>query len=200
MVTGELLPPSEQNRRAEYWAPRISAQLRRSVESIIEAGRLLIEAKAACEHGEFLRLFNDHSNPVDGCLPFGRRTGHMLREIAGCTVLSNGKHISNLPTSWGALYDLSRIPEQDLIDAIESGRVTPELKRSDVRKLITDESDDQPQTEPEPSRVLNLMDLIAKTRETIADLVEEFGEHRETLINILSQELRSLQEEFGNDR
>lgn len=194
MVTGELLPPSEQSGRAEDWAPRISAQLRKSVESIIEAGRLLIEAKAACEHGEFLRLFNDHRDPVADCLPFGRPTGTKLMAIARSAAITKCAHVHTLPCSWGTLYELSRIPEADFIDAIETGRITPELKRSEVRKLITDDSDDQPQAEPEPSRVLNLMDLIAKTRETIADLVEEFGEHRETLINILSQELRSLQD------
>lgn len=200
MVTGELLPPSEQSGRAEDWAPRISAQLRKSVESIIEAGRLLIEAKAACEHGEFLRLFRDHDNHVQDCLPIGADSGQRLMAIAKCDAITKAEHVRYLPCSWGTLYELTRLPEPDLINAIESGRVTPELKRSDVRKLIADESGDSPQAKPEPSKVVSLMDLIAKTRETIADLAEEFGEHRETLINILSQELRSLQEEFSNDR
>lgn len=191
-----LLPPVDQSSLAESWAPLIAGRLRASAENIIEAGRLLIEAKAACAHGEFLRLFNDHSNPVDGCLPFGRATAMRLMAIAGCPVISNVAHAQHLPTSWTTLYELTRLPEPDLIDAIESGRVTPELKRSDVRKLITDASDDDPQVEPEPSKALNLMDLIAKTRETIADLAEEFGdEHKATLINVLRQEARGIEGE-----
>src|SRR5690606_8102365 len=114
--------------------------------------------------------FNDHREPVEDCLPFGRATAMRLMAIADCPAISNVARAQHLPASWTTLYELSRLPEADLIDAIESGRVTPELKRSDVRKLITDESDDSPQVKSEPSKVLNLMDLIAKTRETIADL------------------------------
>jgi hypothetical protein len=45
------------------WAARISAAWQQSVTSIIETGRLLTEAKAALDHGEWLPM-------VESDLPF----------------------------------------------------------------------------------------------------------------------------------
>ena len=39
--------------RADEWADRICRQLGKSVEAIIEVGRLLVAAKAKLPHGEF---------------------------------------------------------------------------------------------------------------------------------------------------
>jgi DNA-directed RNA polymerase subunit RPC12/RpoP len=98
------------------------------VTSILEVGRLLIEAKAGLVHGEFLAM-------VEGELPFGVNTADKLMRIARHPVLSNSEHVHNLPPSWGTLYDLSRLPVPLLQQAISDGRITPELSRSDVARL-----------------------------------------------------------------
>jgi hypothetical protein len=120
--------------RAEYWAPRIAAEWRKSVEGIIGVGRLLIAAKEACEHGEFLRLFKG-DDPVPEPLPFTVNTAERLMAVARHPVLSNSAHVQSLPQSWGTLYELTKVPETDLAEAIAAGKVTPEMTRSQAAAM-----------------------------------------------------------------
>ena len=53
------------------YAQRITACQRKSVESIIECGRLLIAAKDELKHGEFLKM-------IENELPFKRSTAQAL--------------------------------------------------------------------------------------------------------------------------
>ena len=70
--------------------------------------------------------------------PFGQRTAEMLMEIAGHSILSNPKFFSNLPPSWGTLYEMTRIPEQELEKLIENGTINADIRRRDV-EAIADE-------------------------------------------------------------
>jgi hypothetical protein len=67
-------------------------------------------------------------------LPFGKRTADMLIKIALDKTISNEKHVSHLPTSWGTLYQLTKIP--DLKKAIEEGKIHADMQRKDVKALI----------------------------------------------------------------
>lgn len=186
---------SDKPATAEYWARRISHELCKSVESIISAGAELLDAKAACEHGEFCRMFSDHDSPIENHLSISRKTAFCLMSIAECLPLLNVQHARHLPTSWTTLYELSRLPEMDLQDAIESGRVTPELKRGDVRKLI---AGDEEKTPPLPlSKKARQDDLIADTRTAIRDLADEFGDDGSAAVAVVTQELESLSEEVA---
>jgi hypothetical protein len=123
---------------AEYWAPRITAEWRKSVEGILGVGQQLIAAKEACEHGEFLRLFKGHENAVSDPVPFGDRSARMLMELATHPVLSNRKFISDLPQSWGTLYELTKLDDQTLIAGIKAGEITPDMTRADATALRSD--------------------------------------------------------------
>jgi hypothetical protein len=87
------------------WAARISAAWQKSVDSIIETGRLLLAAKAdpKMQHGEWGTM-------VESDLPFNRHTAHKSMQIAGdkrLASVSQGKH---LPPSWTTLYELTNDP------------------------------------------------------------------------------------------
>ena len=86
------------------WLERISATWRKSVEAIVETGRLLVEAKAAVSHGEWGDLIEQ--------LPFSHRTANYLMQIAAHPVLSNSQTSASLPATWTALAELARIPEE----------------------------------------------------------------------------------------
>src|SRR5690349_19379128 len=75
-----------QNVAAEY-AKRITAAWLKSVESILETGRLLVEAKAALDHGQWLKMFSGMFER--GNVPFGVRTAQMLMAIAEHPVIGN---------------------------------------------------------------------------------------------------------------
>jgi hypothetical protein len=81
---------------------------------------------------------------VEADLPFGPRSARMLMAIAANPVLSDRKHVSDLPPSWGTLYQLSRLPEDRLLAAIESGEVTPGTERRAAVRLLASMPSDLP--------------------------------------------------------
>jgi hypothetical protein len=129
--------------RAEQWAQRICAQHAKSVESIIEVGRLLSEAKTALVHGEWTRLFSDD------LLPFGKRSADMMIAVADHSVLSNEKHASSLPPSWFTLYQLTKVPSDVLRNALKDGVITSDMPRKAIKLLM-------PARTPQPARDVNV--------------------------------------------
>jgi hypothetical protein len=124
--------------KAEYWAPKIHGEWRKSIEGILGVGRQLIAAKEACEHGEFLRLFKGHENAVRDPVPFGHNAADRLMAIARNPVISNSDHSQNLPQSWTTLYELSVLDEETLVAGIKSGEITPETTRAQAAALHAD--------------------------------------------------------------
>jgi len=116
--------------RAEQWAHKINTASARSVESILEIGRLLHAAKRDLAHGEFGRLFDER------LIPFSQNTADRLMAIAGNPVLSNSAHVQNLPPSWGTLYELTKIPGPVLRNAIKDGIITPDIPRKAIAGLL----------------------------------------------------------------
>lgn len=112
----------------EHYANVITAEHQKCASSIIETGRLLIEAKAAVEHGGWLML-------VRKKLPFKERTAQMFMEIAEHPVISNPKFISYWSPSWGTLYELTAFNEPQLLELIEGGKITCSMTRDDVKAL-----------------------------------------------------------------
>jgi len=121
----------------EFWVERIRRKLGESAQNVIDAGRLLIEAKIKVGHGNFERMFADHDDPVTDPLPFGVRTAQRLIAIAddGCW-LSKATHASLLPSSWMTLYELSRLSGELAAAAIEDVRINPAMERRDARDLL----------------------------------------------------------------
>ena len=69
-----------------YYAAAINAEWRKSVEGILQVGKLLIQAKRLCEHGEFLRLFKGNQNAVSNPVPFGEDAAQQLMKVASNAV------------------------------------------------------------------------------------------------------------------
>jgi len=116
--------------RAEQWADRICTQLGKSVEAIIEVGRLLVKAKADLAHGEWGRLFQDE------LVPFTINTAQRLMVISQHPTLSNTAHAQYLPPSWTSLYELTKVEPKRLTAAFKDGIITPDMKRRDVTALL----------------------------------------------------------------
>jgi hypothetical protein len=91
----------------------------------LEAGRLLIEAKAALPHGSFLYM-------VDSELPFKRSTAFRLMTIAADPRLTNGAHVQHLPPHWGTLYELTKLTDEQFEARLATGGIHPEMERRDV--------------------------------------------------------------------
>ena len=117
------------NRGAAYWAEKISARWHEAVQSIIDCGRLLKDAKDALGHGEWGEMFRAKR------VPFSQSTANKLMAIADHKVLTDSEHVPNLPPSWGTLYELSHIPEPDLREMLSDGYINCETPRAEARRL-----------------------------------------------------------------
>jgi hypothetical protein len=145
MVARIAFPPKQpsDNLRADpaaEWAQKICAQWRKGAEAFIEAGRLLIASKADLKSsggGSWEAMMKER-------LPFSPRIAQMLMKIADHPVISDPKHVSLLPPSWGTLYQIARLPAPVVEKAIADGRITPKTERKDVAAL-------KPPKPPEPS-------------------------------------------------
>jgi hypothetical protein len=84
-------------------------------------GDQLLAAKKALKHGEFCRLFRDHASPVKGALSFTRNWAARLMSIARSPIVR--KHGAALPVAIASLYALTRVPGDEIDDAVESGVV-----------------------------------------------------------------------------
>jgi hypothetical protein len=93
------------NSQAEEWATRINIQRGRSVEAIIETGRLFQQAKDELEHGEWGRMFKEKLVPVS------QATADQYMAVARHPILSNSEHAQILPASWSTLYRLARLSD-----------------------------------------------------------------------------------------
>lgn len=114
---------------AADFAARITTTYRRSVEAIIETGRLIAEAKLALDHGEFLSM-------VANDLPFGASTAARLMKVAADERLSNPAHVQHLPASWGTLYEISKLSPAQFDARIADGTISPRMERRDIAMVF----------------------------------------------------------------
>jgi hypothetical protein len=111
------------------WATRIWAVWQKSVDNIIETGRLLHAAKAdpKMQHGEWGTM-------VESDLPFNRHTAHKLMQIAGDKRLTNVSPGKHLPPSWTTLYELTKLDDDTLERKLRDGTIYPGMRRKDVAR------------------------------------------------------------------
>ncbi len=112
----------------EWWAGQVVDHLRASLESIVSAGRTLIEAKAELPHGSWL--------PMLRLAGVGVSKAEALMKIARHPVLGDPQHVGILPASWGTLSELARLTEDEALGALESGAIRPDLTRPEALDLV----------------------------------------------------------------
>jgi hypothetical protein len=174
--------------KAEYWAPKIHAEWRKSVDGILGVGRQLIGAKKECEHGEFLRLFKGHENAVSDPVPFCERSARMLMDVSSNPVLSNRNHGSDLPASWRTLYELTKLDDETLLAGIKAGEITPDMTRAEAAALRAD-----PVEKPERELCVVVSEafriVYAKYAPQLDDASRQYViERLESLVDLLKQE------------
>lgn len=113
------------------WAQKITEAWRKSSEAIFETGRLLREAKDGLEHGEWTALVTER-------LPFSLRTAQRIMAVSveELRLKSDAGVASALPGDWSTLYEISRLPPEQLQRGVEAGVIRPDATRNDVRHLV----------------------------------------------------------------
>lgn len=121
-------PPDPDKDPVGYWSWRVGVHVTEAVKNIILAGEELIQAKACVSHGQF--------GEVCARVGIERSVASRFMAIARHPVLADGAHVQHLPGSWSTLYELSKMPETDLIDAIETGEINPNTERKHAKALV----------------------------------------------------------------
>jgi hypothetical protein len=169
---------NDQPKTWETYVGDINVAWRKAVESIIETGRILLEAKEGpyrLKHGAFETM-------VQTKLPFNERTAQMLMKIARHPILSDAKHVSLLPPSWGTLHALTKVPDDKLIAHIRDGTINPKLERKDVAALHGDQS-----PKPTKSATPNLREENAQLKaelQRLHDHADDVFDPNDTAVNI----------------
>lgn len=120
---------SNEPETVEEWQNFISESRYNEVGSVIETGRRLILAKDKADRGKWLKIFEGKNRPCS------EDTAQRYMAVARHPVLANTAHWAVLPSSWRTLYELTSIPEQDLLVLIQDGKVHSELTRSEAIAL-----------------------------------------------------------------
>jgi hypothetical protein len=142
-------PPEALEQDAAAWALRITTRWRTSIESIIETGQLLIDSKLSLEHGQFEAM-------IEVQLPFSSSTARRLMAIASDKRISDRAHVNVLPASWGTLYELTKLSDEEFEGAIEKKIIRPDMERAEVALLRPSQSESNqrqtasPDTMPAP--------------------------------------------------
>lgn len=126
-IEGEIVPDNEWT--PDQAAAHVSEAWQNAVESIVETGRRLIEAKQRIGHGNWL--------PTVKLLPFGDDTARALMQVARHPDIANHEHVRDLPPSWGTLRVLAQLPEGEIPKRIDAGEITPELDRATAQQWVS---------------------------------------------------------------
>jgi hypothetical protein len=110
------------------FANRFNAAWRKGVGDIIEAGRVLIEAKAALS-GRFVGF-------VQTRLGWSPDMAQRLMRPAADEWFADAEHVRHLPPSWGTLYLISTLAVAERERLIEIGVIRPDMQRGDIEKEI----------------------------------------------------------------
>ena len=199
------LTPTTIQHDTHTWAARIAERWRASVEAIIEVGRLLGAAKAALPHGEFGMM-------IESNLPFSASTAQRLMAIASDARLSNPAHVQLLPASWGTLYELTKLSDEEFDQALGKQVIRPDMERREISERIRQLEASPPEL-PQQSEHANIAALLPRTpdgkltpeaRQMLAPLVKEIraenqrdkGEKRDAREAELGRKLRALPDKF----
>lgn len=108
------------------WRTRIESAWQKSVQSVIEVGNLVKQAKE--QLGLSYTLLETE-------LPFSSTVAAFLIKIAENPVLSNPSYHARLPNGYNTLYYLASVDEKQLVQQIENGEITPNFSLASAKSL-----------------------------------------------------------------
>lgn len=120
---------SIQGKTCAQFIDEISSTWQKSIIAVLDTGKLISEAKEKLDHGEFLAMIKNK-------LPFGSSTAQRLMKIAADTRLTNTAHVQHLPPSWGTLYEISKLEDDEFEANIANGTINPNMERRDIAQKI----------------------------------------------------------------
>lgn len=116
------------------YATKIATAWHKATESILEVGRLLLDAKEELSVVEFREL----KRGLIEARIMSPSTLSKLQRIAGNAILTKPDYQELLPPSYETLYQLSGHEDQTLEEKILEGKITNRTQQGDVRSIFAD--------------------------------------------------------------
>lgn len=116
-------------------ASELNKELAADVDSIFRKGRLFLDCKKTLGHGQFLRLFSNHKEPLAEPVTCSPQWARKFMSIAENETLANGNSRFVLPRDVNLLYELSRIDGPGLKIALEKGLISPHMTKKDIAAI-----------------------------------------------------------------
>jgi hypothetical protein len=142
---------------------RFRNALKKSVEGIIEAGRVLIEAKSELEHGQFIDwVVNElrFGTRKVGVRDADIRKAELLMFLARNEVISKSCHWHDFPPSPRTLWELTQIrPKQRLLELIANGTINSGMTREEAVALRHKTSQERSPTPKLKREIAALLDV-----------------------------------------
>lgn len=164
VLDGELV----ECRSPQEWGAIVRADLGRSVQGVLDAGRHLREAKEQLGHGEWEPWLQAE-------VGITRQSAARLMEVSRHPAISNGTHVFQLPPSWGTLYELSRLDPPQLEQAIADGEVTPTLERKAAKALVARYRIDGAPVSAPPTSAASAAEDVGMVSTIVADPPWRYG-------------------------
>jgi hypothetical protein len=146
---------------------RFRSALKKSVEGIVEAGRVLIDAKKEFEHGQFTDWVVEElrfGTRKVGSREADLRKAEMLMFLARNEVISNPCHWHAFPPSPRTLWELTQIrPKQRLLELIANETINPGMTREEavaLRHKISQERSPSPKLKREIAALVEVCILL----------------------------------------
>lgn len=140
------------------FAQQITAAWSKIADSYLEAGRLLTEARASLEAGDWVKFVEEH-------LPFSVRTAQRLMAIHADELIGSNATPASRPADWSTAYEITRLPPAVRAKAVAEGAITPESTRNDVRQIaLTAKRVERQRPADGGGKVEDLASLIAAGR------------------------------------
>src|SRR5215211_3901425 len=109
----------------QQWAEQITAEWRKSIESIFKVGEMLCESREQAEHGQWTVM-------VRNSLPFRESTAQALMKISRDQRLRKAHQGGLLPSCWRTLDELTRLDDEQFERALRDGVICAGMTRADL--------------------------------------------------------------------
>lgn len=121
------LPVAATKDRA-YFRTEIRLRWNKARESVLEVGRLIIEAKMTLPKEEYGKFINND-------LPFDYSVIQKLKRLAESQRINDPKNRSLLPHSWNTLHEIMQLPEEVFQRGVAQGIIHENCQWKDVKSL-----------------------------------------------------------------
>jgi N6-adenosine-specific RNA methylase IME4 len=135
--------------QADLWADRVLASMRRTFTAALETGEILIRAKAALPHGQWLPML-----AKAGLQP---RQAQIWMEVARNPRFANASPDSLLPPCLTTLYQIAKLPDDVFQRLLADGTIYPTVSRETIKAILRrlDRAADE-------QRILKLVPIVGK--------------------------------------